>query len=330
MSGMRRAFTKRVSLAAVVALATLLLAHGAALAAPAAPFAEWRGEYFQKKQGGLFVKVQLKGFKGKKTQYVTGTVNIHLFDLLKKRTYVLPQPIGNIDGYPDNLRKANAGKYVVKSIELVDPNGVKRTWTGPEKKTVVVKRLSLSNMGLWTLSPSGAQGLSVKFAMIPNSYTEEGDKKESSVMAVVNGFTGLVQEKFAGKKLEAAAENNFESGNELRATITFTRQIAMFYKLNLFKHNHHAKAVAQVLAVSDPNLRTCYTNRLDFNDSLRGEVKFNFILSKQTGTMSTLKNTGGSLNDPKLIECMYYELMQIQFPVKETILGELTYTYDVR
>ena len=301
-----------------------------AFSAPAPPLAEWTGEYFQKKQGGLFVKVQLKGFKGSKSQYVTGSVNILLFDLLKRKSYVLPQPVGNVDGYPNNLRKIMSGKYLVKSIEVVDPNGVKRTWTGPEKKTIVVKRLSLSNLGLWTLSPNGKDGLNVKFAMVPNSYKEEGSKSESSVMAVVNGFTGLVQEKFAGKKLADAAENNFEQGNELRATVTFTRQIAMFYKLNLFRHNHLAKPIAQVLSVSDPNLRTCYTNRLDFNDSLRGEVKFNFILSKQTGTMSTLKNTGGTINDPKLVECMYYELMQISFPVPETMIGELTYTYDVR
>jgi hypothetical protein len=104
----------------------------------------------------------------------------------------------------------------------------------------------------------------------------------------------------------------------------------MFYKLDLMKHNDHAKAIAGVLTVYDPNIRKCYTDRLDDNDSLKGDVKFTFLLSKQTGTMAKLKRTGGSLGDPKLAECMYYELSQIQFPVSENMIGELTYTFDLQ
>ena len=179
---------------------------------------------------------------------------------------------------------------------MVDAAGAKRVWEaadeGSRKQTFLVKRQCLSNLGLWTLSPVGEVGLSVAFNMIPNSYKEEGRKTDSSVAAVLNGFTGLIQDKIGGSKVLKGADTNYEDPNELRATITFTRQIAMFYKLNLFQHNYHAKAVANVLSVYDPNLRRCYTDRLDFNDALRGEVTFTFLLSKQTGTMSKLKATG--------------------------------------
>ena len=44
--------------------------------------------------------------------------------------------------------------------------------------------------------------------------------------------------------------------------------------------------------------------------------------------MSKLRHTGGSLDDPKLIQCIFQQLGRIQFPVKENMLGELTYTFD--
>jgi hypothetical protein len=46
--------------------------------------------------------------------------------------------------------------------------------------------------------------------------------------------------------------------------------------------------------------------------------------------MLKLKHTGGSAGDPKLAECLYYELAHISFPVPETMVGELTYTFDVK
>ena len=104
----------------------------------------------------------------------------------------------------------------------------------------------------------------------------------------------------------------------------------MFYKLNLFRHNYLAGQMAEVLNSYDANLRKCYTDRLDFNDELKGDVAFTFILSKQSGRMQKLKHRGGSANDPKLVECLYNELTYIQFPASENMLGELVYTYDVK
>jgi hypothetical protein len=166
--------------------------------------------------------------------------------------------------------------------------------------------------------------------MIPNSYKETSSKEESSVAAVLDGFTGLIQEKFGGKRVIQAADEQYSSNRELRRAVTFTRQISMFYKLDLFKHNNHAKAIAEVLNTFDSIFRKCYADRLDFNDDLRGDVRFTFLLSAQSGTISKLKYTGGSANDPKLAECVYLELSQIQYPVPENMVGELAYTYDVK
>jgi hypothetical protein len=319
----------------IAVAATLALSGPTAFAQKDVPtiVSPWKGEYFSGKQGGLYVKIATEKFAASaQTKFLTGNIQITAYNLLSKRTYIVSHKMARIDGYPAEIWKLPSGKYELRSIEMVDTAGVRRRWvTGlKNRKTFIVKRQCLSNLGLWTLRPFGKDKLSVKFEMIPNSYSEMGAKKESSVAVVLDGFSGLVQEQFGGKRVLAGADDDHSGKNEIRAVITYTRQISMFYALNLFRHNYLAQAVSQVLIVYDPNLRRCYTDRLEYNENLRGDVKFTFLLSKASGTMTKLKNTGGSAADPKLVRCMYLELAQIQFPVKENIVGEVTYTYDIR
>lgn len=299
--------------------------------------APWQGEYFDKTQGGLFLKIALKDFPAsKQTKFLTGNIQITVRNLLKKRDYRIshtPNDGADPGDVPRELWKLPSGKYEIISIVMVDAFGVKRVYAprGSEaRQSFSIKRHCLANLGFWTLSPRGPAGLAARFTMVPNSYEESGRRSESSVAAVIDGFTGLLQESIGGKRVIQGAENNFEGESEMRATVTFTRQIAMFYRLDLFRHNHYAKSIANVLTVYDPNLRRCYMDRLEVNDALKGDVKFTFLLSKSTGTMAKLKHTGGSANDPKLAQCIYYQLAQIQFPVPENMIGELTYSYDVR
>lgn len=314
----------------------VLTAHGQeALAQKNAPMivSPWKGEYFSGRQGGLYVKIATEKFTASaQTKFLTGNIQITAYNLLSKRTFIISHKMARIDGYPAEIWKLPAGKYELRSIEMVDTSGVKRRWvTGVKsRKTFIVKRQCLSNLGLWTLRPFGKDKLSVKFEMIPNSYSEMGAKKDSSVAVVLDGFTGLIQQQFGGKKVLAGADDDHSGKNEIRAVITYTRQISMFYALNLFRHNYLAQEISQVLVVYDPNLRRCYTDRLDDKEHLRGDVKFTFLLSKTSGTMTKIKHSGGSAADPKLVRCMYLELAQIQFPIKENIVGEVTYTYDAR
>ncbi len=294
---------------------------------------EWNGEFFDNKQGGLYIRLGLKGFKGsKQTSYLTGNVQAVVFDRLNSQAYTISlEPMMTPTDAPRQLWKSPSGKYDILQISMVDQSGVKRVWrASQEKKSFAVKRQCLSNLGVWMLSPAGASGLSVEFKAAPNSYREEGSKRDSSVAVVLDGFTGLIQEKFGGKKVLKGAEDNHAGSNEMRATIRFTRQIAMFFSLNLFRHNVYGKQIANVLQVYDPNLRRCYTDRLEYDDTLRGDIKFTFLLSKQTGTMSKLKASGGALQDPKLIECLYKELGHIQFPAPDNMVGELIYTFDAK
>ncbi len=328
MPAVRRLF---LVVAAILVIAPTLLAQNTKML-PMTMNA-WNGEFFDSKQGGLYIRLGLKGFRGSsQTSYLTGSVQVVVVDLLKSQPYLISlDPMTSPQEAPRQLWKSPSGKYEIRQITMVDAAGVKRVWRdSAEKKSFSVKRQCLSNLGIWMLSPVGKNGLAVEFKSTANTYYEDGAKKDSSVAVVLDGFSGLIQEKFGGKKVLQGAEDNHAGKNEIRATLKFTRQIAMFFSLNLFRHNVYAKQVANVLTVYDPNFRRCYTDRLDFDDTLRGDIKFTFLLSKQTGTMSKIKATGGSLADPKLIECLYKELGHIQFPAPDNMVGELAYTFDTK
>lgn len=319
----------------LILLAVFVLVSGNAIAQKKVPFtaAPWKGEFFTPKQGGLYVKILPKNFAASaQTNFLTGNVKLTVYNLLTKRLYIVNHALGDIEGFPREIWKLTSGKYEIKSVEMVDMAGQKRRWvSGPSnRKTFVVPRQSISNLGLWTIKPFGKDKLSVKFDVIPNSYTETNSNSESSVAAVVDGFSGLIQERFGGKKVIEGSSDGYSTNKQIRATITFTKQISMFYALNLFRHNYIAQEVSNVLVVFDPNIRRCFTDRLEEKEDLRGDVKFTFLLSKATGTMNKVKNTGGTASDPKLVRCMYLELSQMQFPIKENIVGEVTYTFDVK
>ena len=295
----------------------------------ARPLAEWNGQYFDKKQGGVFATLALTGF----SRTVSTNIIVYIEDILQRKSYQIslkPNNSGPLGGAL-TVWLAPSGKYLLKQIVMVDGAGIKRSWSDASgKMTLIVRRQCLSNLGEWGLQPVGRDGLKVDFKSVPNPYKESSPKSKSSIAAVFDGFTGLLQEAFGGKKVLEGAAAGYGNARELRQTITFTRQISMFFKLDLLRQNRFAKSVGDVLSTYDANMRKCYTDRLDFNDELRGDVRFTFLLAKASGTMIKIKATGGTIADPKISECIYMELSHMQFSVAENLVGELIYTYDVK
>lgn len=289
---------------------------------------EWKGEYFKKKEGALFVKTIASGFP----KAATANAQVTLFGIIQQKSFTFSNTQTAADAYPREIWKFSSGKYRVDKIELIDGAGVKRTWVGrPDAPTaVLVPRIMLSNLGVWTISPSGASGLAVTFTMGRNTYQEKAGASESSVAAVVNGFTGSIQQVIGGKKVLDGANNDYSNGDTLRASASFTRQIAMFYKVDLFKHNAYAKDVMGSLAAFDLNLRTCYTRALDSNANLKGDLVFQVLASAKTGTIRQARKSRGTIADGTMIDCMVNELQQIPMPVQENMVGELTFTFDVK
>jgi hypothetical protein len=84
------------------------------------------------------------------------------------------------------------------------------------------------------------------------------------------------------------------------------------------------------LAAFDLNLRTCYTRALDTNANLKGDLVIQVLASAKTGTIRQARKSRGAIADGTMIDCMVNELQQIPMPVQENMVGELTFTFDVK
>jgi hypothetical protein len=301
---------------------------GTVPAKPVKAVKEWNGEFFKKKEGAVFVKTIASGFPAT----ASANVMVTLFGIIEQQSYTFSNAQTAADVYPREIWKFVSGKYRIDRVDFIDQSGVKRAWVGDPKApfVILIPRIMLSNLGVWALSPVGKDGLSIKFSMTPNTYQEKGAAKDSSVAAVVNGFTGTIQQVIGGKKIIDGAENDYSSATSLRSTATFARQIGMYYKVDLFKHNQYSKDLMASLAAFDLNLRTCYIKALDSNSKLKGDLVFQVITSAVSGTIRQARKSKGTVSDGAMIDCLIAELQQIPMPVQENMIGELSFQFDVK
>lgn len=255
-----------------------------------------------------------------------------LYGIIQQKYFTFSNTQVAADVAPREIWKLPSGKYQVARIDFVDHTGTNRVWLAKQVQpvSVLVPRIMLSNLGRWTMSPEGINGLAVKFDMVPNSYSEKVSPKESSVAAVINGFTGSVQQVIGGRQVVDAADKGYSDENTIRATASFTRQIGMFYKVNLFKHNKYSKDVLGALSAFDANLRTCYTSALENNGSLAGDLVLKVLASAKTGTIRQATKSKGSIADGAMIDCILTEIQQIPMPVQENMIGELTFMFETK
>lgn len=297
------------------------------------PAIEWRGEMLKSQEGAFYFGVRFQGFSDPVN--ATGRVEVVFENTADKRSYVLDNTVASIEGQHRELWKVPAGSYRVRRVEFIDGEGVRRVWTkGPKTQDFKVQNLTLSNFGLWTISKKGSDGsLDLKFEEQKNSYKEARAKSDSSIIAVISGFTGRVQENFAGKNLIKKTEIQAKSQSSLQSVSTTTRQISMYMALQLDQDSASIRKVLNSLSVFDPNLRSCYTRRLEdlpADAMLRGSIVFKILISDQTGLMRDIDRTGGTLSDQDIADCLVQELAQIPLHLQKTAKGELKMTFDVR
>lgn len=293
------------------------------VASQAALVQKWQSQLFAAKQGGFYLKAQLSGSADGAYDF-----QVLLFDLLRKKYHRFTQTIDEVDGPPSEIWMLAQGKYAVTQISLVNGQGIRLVHRPKKPRSFVVKSQSLSNLGLWQMTGNQKQ-LKWQIRPLGDSYVAKGAKEQSPVAFVINGFNGLVQTKVGGQNRVRASRQN-HSAEEARVVITQTRQIGLFYGLNLFKHNAYAQSMMTVLEQEDLKLRECYIDRLARVPELQGTMIFRFILSKQSQGMKSLKRTGGTLTDPKLVSCIYYRLGALTFPVNRNMIGEVSFKFVVQ
>ncbi len=115
----------------------------------------------------------------------------------------------------------------------------------------------------------------------------------------------------------------------MHAVASTTRQISMFFRLDLYKDNAFNSDVIQALQGFDSKLRGCYTGALNENNALRGNIVLKLLISEKTGTIRQIRRSGGSLVDGGLTNCLVKELLQIPLPVRKNMIGELSFMFDM-
>lgn len=315
----------------------MTLAHlfaPATASAQALSLSPWKGEFFTDKQGGLYVKIQaLPLVPGMRNEFLEN-IDVTVQNLLTSEFYTFTQKATRPIDPPQVQWKLPAGKYRVTKIQAYEKNGMVRRWikeiTGKNAKPFVVSRQCLSNLGVWTLKPVSAAFLDARFEPQANSYKEIGNKSDSAIAAIIDGWSGAIQERFAGKdRLETGKVQNHSRNDEARIVATSTRTIKMFFKLDLFRHNRFSKETAAIIDAGANDLRECYKKGLDKDAQMRGDMQLSLLFSKETGTIKKVRASGGSITDPPVIKCVSDALMGMRFTARENMVGQLTYNFEV-
>ena len=305
----------------------LLLASTKAAFAASTNIFPWQGEYFNKKEGGFYLYLETQDLSSRLS--VNTKVSLIFFNPLSKKRFKLTESLEKFEPKnPPSVWKIPSGKYFIVAIEITT-GSARLIWkTSPKfRRSLVVKRISISNFGKWKVSLKDKTSLDLKFRMGKNTYKSDNAADESAA-AVFNGFTGSVQKVLGGKQLIEKAKNNYEKDDELRVQTRMIRTISLKWTLDLLKDNNKAHAVNQIIVAHDPYFRKCYKNRLDDTGNLRGKIIYGFILVKSTGTMSKIRHIGGTLNDIQLVNCIQTELKGMRFSIGRNIVGKLAFDFN--
>ncbi len=315
---------------AVRAILGFLLATWALLQAWAqnlyTPLELWRGEYLQANQGAFYVRLKLQDFKSSsRGQSITTNVFIHLVDERQNKRYVLSQALGE-ETDPLQIWKIPQGHYTMQKLTLNDNTGRTRQWLSPGKPQITIRKFFLTNMGLVTLSPFEKTGLKLRFQSQPNLY--QNSYAHESFIGVVDGYTNKAQAKLGGKEVMINAQKEYSSANEARAVFSHKRDIQMIYRINLVNAPQLNARVAQTFANQDLDLRRCYMEELDRNEALRGNASFRFQIARSDGTMQKIAYRGGSLKSNRVVQCLYFNMGKMQFPIATDVAGDINFFFN--
>ncbi|HYX37494.1 MAG TPA: AgmX/PglI C-terminal domain-containing protein [Oligoflexus sp.] len=289
----------------------------------------WGGELLPKDYGGFYVKMRLQGFKkNSRGLFITSNVFIHLHEVTQGKKYLVSQALGTDTTGQQKVWKIPAGNYVIHKLSLNDNSGLTRTWISKGKPQIFIKHLFLSNLGNLVLAPGQGKSLMVLFQPAANQFVNAF--QHDAFAAVMDGYTQKVQKKLGGADLFAKSEDDFSSGDEARAAFSMQRQISMHYKVDLGAEQRYSKSIVNTLASQDLDLRTCYMDQLDRDGSLQGQLSFRFRVNSADGAMQNIKFSGGSLNSKKVVECLYFALGKMQFPIAKNLDGRVTFYFNFK
>jgi hypothetical protein len=277
----------------------------------------WNGEALAKDEGLFYLQGSIIDSNA---QHKGGSFSFIIVGKNQQKAYSVQFDTAALGQHPDKVWKLKEDDYQIAQVQHVDSQGKRWIWKGPYRTALQVRSKSLSNFGIWylvQLKQAGQLSILIK----PSANTFKAAKSQGSIARVIDAVSGREQATFEQK---AAARQG-----EIRAVMRSTRTIGMFYKLNLFRQNQYAPTVIGVIQSNDPDLRTCYTDFLDRGATGKGTISYTMLLSHQSHSIKSLKVKQAEIKDERFLECLYYKLMALSFPIKESMIGELSLIFQV-
>lgn len=300
----------------VLAFAAPLPLH-AADAPPSIPKV-WNGELMESDQGAIAIHSVIFDMDA-------GAVDGAFSFLLKGRTnkivYSFQSPTQNPKAPPAMIWKIKDDVYDLMEVSLINRRGQRLVLKGPYKKAFTVKAGSLSILGEWFLVQA-KDGKELRLLVKAQPNRTPVERLQKTFRSVISGLDGDVLQQF-DKKNPAAAPG------QIRAAIRSQRSILMTYKLDLFQDNRVAGQVAAVLSTNDADIRSCYTDLLETTDAISGTLAYTFVYSGSVQGIKALKIKNSGIKDPRFLECMSYKLRGLTFPIAKSMIGELTFQFQV-
>lgn len=292
---------------------------------------QWKGEDFLKKQGGFFLYLEIADAK-RKSITVLKPIEIKVYGVLQRKHYTFKQWASDFNSkLQATVWKLPAGKYVIKEIKFMDNKKQSYRWAGKKSKKLrfLIRRHGLSNLGRWNLKLAKNGQVLLKIKMMPNTFRSRRPVGEEAVSAIYHGFNGSIQKVIGNHKLSKKKKKRSpEDKNTLLYRHRSVRNISLKWTINMYRYQHHAQHVNEVISSHDPYLRKCYTDRLEEEFGLKGSVSFAFILSKKTDSIRKLKRLKSSLDSPILFKCLRENLLSMQFSLNKNILGKIKFEFN--
>lgn len=301
---------------------TLCCAQAASARGPmTAP--KWGGEYLRPDQGLASLEARVENFPGGDEE----PLQIALLHVATGQAYIINQPLSSGEKKKRTLYwKLPAGKYQITRVSRVAGAKTLST-TRFRAQYVTLQGFALSDLGVWVAKATRKGPLVVKF-FARNAQEFTFPTGDDTLSAIIDGFSGKRLKTLAGGANSERSRVNFGTADEMRATITETREVSMVYKMDLRRFARYNRSVFPVIQKRDGRFRQCYLDGLQLKDNLRGTAKFDFTLAGGKGTVQRLKYKGGTLLDQRTVECLYAELGQMEFPVKVALSGSVTFAFD--
>ncbi|MFW7381568.1 MAG: hypothetical protein ACOH5I_22360 [Oligoflexus sp.] len=308
----------------------------------------WQGEPFASNEGGVVFQISLNQ---NLSRIPIETVVVKFYSPAGARYYLLPyRPAMQTQGAAQVWRLP-AGHYKLYDIEFRNRNGTVARWDGEDSPVGFnIQSGRLANFGRWYAIALPNKSVRVIFRETQPSQSDSGSgsadantlrklpaesKRKQALPSTSSNrksrqdFRSLSQGNRPTSRLPSDSINPKKDGG-IRAVYKYQRKLDMVYKVNLLRANRFSSVFSESIKRYDNQLRSCFLERFGEFETLQGIVRFKFIYSGSEQLIKNLILTENTMGDKEFVECLYWQILAINFPVRENIVGDLSFQFHLQ